>query len=79
MALKSRAQDYISNHPDTFSDMPRILTRNLSQWTLFRKIKKQRRRWQASEQNFRNSLDNSLMVFVSYDASWHTLYVNRVF
>jgi PAS domain S-box-containing protein len=32
-----------------------------------------------SEQNFRNSLDNSLMGIRIIDADWHTLYVNRVF
>ena len=33
----------------------------------------------ASEQNFRNSMDSSLMGIRIVDAEWHTLYVNRVF
>ena len=33
----------------------------------------------ASEQNFRNSIDSSLMGIRIVDAEWHTLYVNRVF
>jgi len=59
--------------------MPRILTRNLSQWTLIQENKKTAQALQASEQNFRNSLDNSLMGIRIIDADWHTLYVNRVF
>ena len=78
-ALKAGAQDYIVKSPDTFSDMPRILTRNLSQWTLIQENKKTAQALQASEQNFRNSLDNSLMGIRIIDADWHTLYVNRVF
>ena len=32
-----------------------------------------------SEQNFRNSMDSSVMGIRIVDAEWHTLYVNRVF
>jgi two-component system NtrC family sensor kinase len=32
-----------------------------------------------SEQNFRNSIDSSVMGIRIVDAEWHTLYVNRVF
>jgi PAS domain S-box-containing protein len=34
---------------------------------------------QASEENFRNSMNSSLMGIRIVDAEWHTLYVNRVF
>jgi len=34
---------------------------------------------QASEENFRNSMNSSLMGIRIVDAKWHTLYVNRVF
>jgi PAS domain S-box-containing protein len=33
----------------------------------------------ASEQNFRNSIDSSLMGFRIVDSDWRTLYVNQVF
>jgi PAS domain-containing protein len=33
----------------------------------------------ASEQNFRNSIDSSLMGILIVDEKWHTLYANQVF
>jgi DNA-binding NtrC family response regulator len=39
-ALKAGALDYIVKSPETFAEMPRILTRNLNQWALIQENKK---------------------------------------
>ena len=78
-ALKAGALDYVVKSPETFAAMSRILTRNLNQWSLIQERKKAEAALQASEENFRNSMDNSLMGIRITDADENTLYLNKAF
>ena len=58
-ALKKGALDYIVKSPETFANMPRIVTGALNQWALIQERKKAGQALQISEANFRNSIENS--------------------
>ena len=78
-ALHAGALDYVVKSPEIFAEIPRILTRNLNQWSLLQENKKTVQALQASEENFRNSMDNSLMGVRITDADENTLYLNKAF
>ena len=78
-ALHAGALDYVVKSPEIFAEIPRILTRNLNQWSLLQENKKTVQALQASEENFRNSMDNSLMGIRITDADENTLYLNKAF
>ena len=78
-ALKAGALDYIVKSPETFANMPHILTRALNQWSLIQENKKAQQALQVSEENFRNSIDNSPLGIRIVSEDGETLYTNRAF
>jgi PAS domain S-box-containing protein len=78
-ALKAGALDYVVKSPETFAAMSRILTRNLNQWSLIQERKKAEAALQESEQNFRNSLEGSLVGIYIADQDWQPTFANRAF
>jgi PAS domain S-box-containing protein len=78
-ALKAGALDYVVKSPETFAETPRILTRNLNQWALIQENKKAAQLLQASEANFRNSMENSPLGIRIVSEDGETLYTNRAF
>ena len=78
-ALKAGAKDYVVKSPEIFADMPRILTRNLNQWSLIRENNKAQEALQVSEANFRNSMENSPLGIRIVSEDGETLYTNRAF
>ena len=78
-ALKAGALDYIVKSPEAFTETPRILTRNLQQWLLIQENKKASQALQASETNFRSSMENSPLGIRIVSEDGETLYTNRAF
>ena len=78
-ALKAGALDYVVKSPEVFADLPRILTRNLNQWTLIQQRKQAEEALKASEQNFHNSLEGSLIGIYIADKDWQPTFANRAF
>jgi PAS domain S-box-containing protein len=78
-ALKAGALDYVVKSPETFAAMSRILTRNLNQWSLIQERKKAEAALQESEQNFRNSLEGSLVGIYIADEDWQPTFANKAF
>ena len=78
-ALKAGALDYVVKSPETFAAMPRIITRNLTQWSLIQKNNKNEQALRESEQNFRNSLEGSLIGIYIADKDWQPTFANKAF
>jgi PAS domain S-box-containing protein len=78
-ALKAGALDYIVKSAETFTQMPRILDRNLSRWTLIQERKKAEEALQQSEITLHNFLDNSVMGVRIRNEDGHILYLNQSF
>ena len=78
-ALKAGALDYIIKSPETFTNMPRILTGALNQWNMLLSHKKAERALEISEQNFHSSLENSPLGIRIVSEDGETLYTNRAF
>ena len=78
-ALKAGALDYIVKSPETFANMPHILTVALNQWTLIGENKKTQQALQVSEENFRNSMENSPLGIHIISEDGETSYTNRAF
>ena len=78
-ALKAGALDYIVKSPETFANVSRILTRNLQQWSLIQENRKAAQLLQASEANFRNSIDSSPIGIYITTPGWVPLYANQAF
>ena len=78
-ALKAGALDYVVKSPETFAAMSRILTRNLNQWSLIQERKKAEAALQASEENFRNSLEGALVGIYIADKDWQPTFANQAF
>jgi PAS domain S-box-containing protein len=78
-AIKAGALDYIVKSPDTFADMPHILTRVLNQWSSIQERKKAEQALQISETNFRNSIENSPLGIRIVTEEGETLYTNQAF
>jgi PAS domain S-box-containing protein len=78
-ALKKGALDYIVKSPETFANMPRIVTSALNQWASIQGRKKAEQGLQISEANFRNSIENSPLGIRIVSEEGETLYANQVF
>ena len=78
-ALQAGALDYIVKSPETFANMPRILTNALNQWSLIQKAKSAQKALQTSENNFSNSIENSPLGVRIVSEDGETLYANKVF
>jgi DNA-binding NtrC family response regulator len=78
-ALKKGALDYIVKSPETFANMPRIVTSALKQWASIQEVKKAERALQISEESFRNSIENSPLGIRIVREDGETLYTNHAF
>jgi PAS domain S-box-containing protein len=78
-ALKAGALDYVVKSPEAFADMPRILTRNLNQWTLIRERNLAEESLKLSGQNFRNSMEGSFIGIYIADKDWNPSFANQAF
>ena len=78
-ALHAGALDYIVKSPETFAEMPRILTRNLNHWALIQERNQAEEALKLSEQNFRSSMENSPLGIRIVSEDDKILYTNRAF
>ena len=76
-AMKAGALDYVVKSPQTFADMPRIVTHALDHWQLLQERRQAQQALQESEERYRSILEQMDDVYYEVDLAGNFTFLNE--